>query len=280
MRRVVGTMRLRLRGRYRPKPSDDLHAITARLRLPQGPAVLPPSAEQERCSNHRASPYKSTNPHNGAATSLRQPAAPACSRSTATANRDRYLVNRRVALVGAGVAIENEVWTVHGLITYYTLFIIDLASRRVQILGSTPHPDALFMHQITRALVFADDGTLARHQVVICGRDAKWSHATRDQLADAGVRVVQTPYRAPNANAHAERFVRSIKEECLHRIVSLGERHFRRAVTEYVLHYHGERPHQGRGNNLLERRRPWNPQGPVRRRPRLGGLLNFYARAA
>ena len=76
MRRVVGK-RLRLRSRYRPKPSDDLHAITACLCLPQDPAVLPPSAEQERCPNHRASPYKSPHPHNGAATSLRRPPPPA-----------------------------------------------------------------------------------------------------------------------------------------------------------------------------------------------------------
>ena len=102
----------------------------------------------------------------------------------------------------------------------------------------------------------------------------------RPGLTDAGLRVVQTPYRAPNANAHAERFVRSIKEECLNRLVPLGERHFRQAVTGYVAHYHGERTHQGRGNHLLECRQHGRSQGPIRRRSRLGGLLNYYARAA
>ncbi len=183
------------------------------------------------------------------------------------------------AIAGADF-FTTEVWTVRGLVTYYTLFVIDLASRRVQILGSTRHPDALFMRQITLALVFADDGALARHRVLICDRDAKWSRAVRDQLTDAGLRVVQTPYRAPNANAHAERFVRSIKEECLHRIVPLGERHFRHTVSEFVTHYHRERPHQGRGNTLLESRQPRQPRGRITRHPRLGGLLNFYARAA
>ena len=183
------------------------------------------------------------------------------------------------AIAGADF-FATEVWTTRGLVTYYTLFMIDLASRQVQVLGSTRHPDALFMHQITRAMVFADDGALAHHQVLICDRDAKWSRAVRDQLTDAGLRVVQTPYRAPNANAHAERFVRSIKEECLNRLVPLGERHFRQAVTEYVAHYHGERPHQGRGNHLLECRRRGRTRGPIRCRPRLGGLLNYYARAA
>jgi transposase InsO family protein len=98
-------------------------------------------------------------------------------------------------------------------------------------------------------------------------------------LREAGIGVVQTPYRAPNANAHTERFVRSIKEECLDRIIPLGERHFRRAVLEYVAHYYLERNHQGLGNALIdgaEARRV----GPIRRRPHLGGLLNYYERAA
>ena len=183
------------------------------------------------------------------------------------------------AIAGADF-FTTEVWTARGLVTYYTLFVIDLASRRVQILGSTRHPDVLFMHQMTRALIFADDGALAHHRVLLCDRDTKWSRAVRDQLTDAGLRVVQTPYRAPNANAHAERFVRAIKEECLHRIVPLGEHHFRHTISEFVTHYHRERPHQGRGNALLESRHSRQPRGRVTRRPRLGGLLNFYARAA
>jgi transposase InsO family protein len=92
------------------------------------------------------------------------------------------------------------------------------------------------------------------------------------------VRVAQTPYRAPNANAHAERFVRSIKEECLDRLIPLGDRHFRQSVAEFVSHYHHERPHQGCGNAIIAPR--LTGDGRVRRYPRLGGLLNYYARAA
>ncbi len=147
-------------------------------------------------------------------------------------------------------------------------------------MGSTRHPDGLFMQQIARGLIFADDGALAHHRVLICDRDTKWSRAVRQLLTDAGVQVVQTPYRAPNANAHAERFVRSIKEECLNRIVPLGERHFRQTVAHFVAHYHRERPHQGLGNAILERRQPCRVRGRIRRRPRLGGLLNYYERAA
>ena len=115
--------------------------------------------------------------------------------------------------------------------------------------------------------------------VLICDRDAKWSAAVRDRLREAGIRVVQTPYQAPNANAHAERFVRSIKEECLDRMILLGEWHLRRAVTEFVAHYHRERNHQGLDNALIEEQ-PADRSGRVHRQQRLGGLLNYYQRAA
>ena len=117
-------------------------------------------------------------------------------------------------------------------------------------------------------------------QVLICDRDRKWSRDVRRRLRDAGIRVVLTPERAPNANAYAERFVRSIKEECLDRMIPIGERHFRRAVTEYVEHYHRERNHQGLDNRLITGPPVIEMTSRVRRRPRLGGLLNFYERAA
>jgi len=96
------------------------------------------------------------------------------------------------------------VWTWQGLVTYYTVFVLDLASRHVQILGSTPHPNELFMQQVVR-LATADDGILVGHRVLICDRDRKWSGAVRRRFGEAGLRVVVTPDRAPNANAYAER---------------------------------------------------------------------------
>jgi transposase InsO family protein len=174
----------------------------------------------------------------------------------------------------------TEVWTWRGLITYDTAFVIDLASRRVRILGSTPHPEARFMQQIVRTLTMADDAVVDTPNILICDRDRKWSDDVRRRLQEAGVRVVLTPTRAPNANAYAERFVRSIKEECLDRLISIGERHFRRAVTEYVEHYHEERNHQGLDNRLISGPPVIQMASRVRRRPRLGGLLNFYERAA
>jgi putative transposase len=182
------------------------------------------------------------------------------------------------AIAGADF-FTTEVWTWRGLVTYYTVFVIDLASRRVQIVGSTPHPHDVFMHQVVRTMTVADDGLLVQHRVVICDRDTKWSALVRARLRDAGIRVVLTPYRAPNANAYAERFVRSIREECLDRLIPIGERHFRRAVTEYVEHYHRERNHQGIENELIDGA-PTCTVGRIRRRPRLGGVLNYYERAA
>jgi transposase InsO family protein len=174
----------------------------------------------------------------------------------------------------------TEVWTWRGLVTYYTVFVIDLASRRVQIVGSTPRPDELFMRQVGRTLTAAEDGVLHGHRVVILDRDRKWTADVRRLLSDAGIRTVHRPLQAPNANAYAERFVRSIKEECLDRIIPIGERHFRRAVAEYVAHYHHERNHQGLENVLIDDGRRGLCGGRIQRRPRLGGLLNYYERAA
>jgi putative transposase len=105
----------------------------------------------------------------------------------------------------------------------------------VQILGSTPHPEALFMQQIVRTLTMAEAGVVTLPQVLIGDRDRKWSHDVRRRLRDPGIRVVLIPQRAPNACA--ERFVRSIKEECLDRIMPIGERHVRSVITEFVEHY-------------------------------------------
>jgi transposase InsO family protein len=174
----------------------------------------------------------------------------------------------------------TEVWTWRGLVTYFTVFVIDLASRRVQILGSTPHPEALFMQQVVRTLTMAETRALVVPRVLICDRDRKWSHDVRRGLREAGIRVALIPERALNAIARAERFVRSIKEECLARLVPLGERHFRRAIAEYVAHYHRERNHQGLENRLIAAPPVINIASRVRCRSRLGGLLNFYERAA
>jgi transposase InsO family protein len=118
------------------------------------------------------------------------------------------------------------------------------------------------------------------HQILICDRDTKWSTAFRQTLAAAGIRVVQTPVHAPDCNAYAERFVRSIKEECVDRLVLLGEAHLRRALREFAAHYHHERNHQGLHDRLIVPAPTGPPDGAIRCRLRLGGLLRYYYRAA
>jgi transposase InsO family protein len=174
----------------------------------------------------------------------------------------------------------SEVWTPRGLITYYTLFVLDLRSRRVHVVGSTPTPDAWFMAQAARRLTDAVDGFLMGHQILICDRDAKWTNGFRRILQGAGVRTVRTPVQGPNANAYAERFVRSIREECLDRLILLGERRLLRALDEFVAHYHRERNHQGLGNELITPATAAARGTRVRCRDRLGGLLRYYHRAA
>jgi transposase InsO family protein len=183
------------------------------------------------------------------------------------------------ALVAADF-FTTEVWTIRGLVTYYTVFVIELQSRRVHIVGSTPHPDEAFMLQIARHLTDATDGVVDGSRFLICDRDQKWSTAVRHLLEPSEVRVIRTPFRAPNCNAHAERFVRSIKEECLNRVIPLGEQHFRRTLAEFVVHYHRERNHQGLANQLIDGVENSHQSGPVRRRQRIGGLLSYYYRAA
>ena len=110
-------------------------------------------------------------------------------------------------------------------------------------------------------------------------RDPLYTKAFRRLLADAGVEAVRLPPRSPNLNAYAERFVRSVRQECLDHIIPLGDDHLRRVLREYVQHYHLERNHQGLDNRLLEPRAgPANDNGEIVRKQRLGGLLSFYER--
>ena len=173
----------------------------------------------------------------------------------------------------------TEVWTPRGLKTYYILFAIDLKSRKVHFAGATPNPNESFMAQVARNLTDAFDGFVTGHRFLICDRDSKFSEQFSRILGEAGVDVIRTPIQAPNCNAHAERFVLSIKSECLRRMIFFGEASLRRAIFEYLDHYHAERAHQGLGNDLIEKHEV-TPEGEIRCRERLGGILKHYHRAA
>ena len=116
---------------------------------------------------------------------------------------------------------------------------------------------------------------------MIVDRDTKYSAAFRTFLAREGIDVIRLPPRSPNLNAFAERFVRSMKDECLSKLVPVGEPMLRRALREYLAHYHLERNHQGINNQLITLASPQRPTSfAIRRNSRLGGILSFLDRAA
>src|SRR5262249_44043044 len=138
-----------------------------------------------------------------------------------------------------------EVLTLSGLVRYMVLFVIDLESRRVHIAGVVRQPHGAWMNQVARNLTDAIDGFLRGKRYLIHDRDPLFTHHFRHVLRAAGVRPLRLPPHSPNLNAYAERFVRSIKSECLSKLIPLGERHLRLAISEFVEHYHLERNHEG-----------------------------------
>ena len=133
---------------------------------------------------------------------------------------------------------------------------------------------------IARNLTDAQSGALHAKHYLIIDRDTKYSEQVRRLIGDSGTKVIRLPPMSPNLNAYAERFVRSIKDECLDRMIFVGQASLRRAVSEYLSHYHAERNHQGLGNRLIVPAAMKVNDGPVHRHPRLSGTLNFYYRKA
>ncbi|MDH3505237.1 MAG: integrase core domain-containing protein [Nitrospirota bacterium] len=161
-----------------------------------------------------------------------------------------------------------EVWTRSGLVTYYILFFIHVGSRRVHIAGMTPHPNETWMTQMARNSTMAEWGFLTPGQYLIHDRDGKFCPAFQELLKAAELTLIKLPPRSPNLNAYAERWVRSVKEEVLSRLILFGEDALRKVLHEYGTHYHQERNHQGRGNELLlprARKEGWD-DNPIRAR--------------
>jgi putative transposase len=174
-----------------------------------------------------------------------------------------------------------EVITRTGLIRYFVLFVLDLKTRRVEITGILPRPNGEWMSQVGRNLTDCEEGFLKEARYLIHDRDPLFTRAFREILKSSGVETVKLPARSPNLNAYAERFVRSIKSECLAQIIPLGERHLCHAVKEYTEHYHVERNHQGLDNRLIEQRQGVvDMNSSVVRHERLGGVLNYSERRA
>jgi putative transposase len=174
-----------------------------------------------------------------------------------------------------------EVLTLQGLVTYYVLFFIHLASREVETAGITAHPTKQWMKQMARNVSMEGCGALGDSRSLLHDRDTKYTASFLAIIKSGGVKTLRLPARSPNLNAYSERWVRSAKEECLSKLVLLGECSLRQAMREYVVHYHAERNHQGKSHILLF------PQvtetlceKAVECRQRLGGLLRYYHREA
>ena len=175
-------------------------------------------------------------------------------------------------VLAASDFLTVEVWTGRGLVTHYLLFVISLADRVVNIAGITTRPDESWMLQIARNVTDSQAGALRAKRYLIIDRDTKYSEQFRRLIRDNGTKVIRLPPMSPNLNAYAERFVRSIKDECLNRMIFVGQASLRRAVAEYVDHYHAERNHQGLANRLIHVPKAASANvGAIYRRPRLGG---------
>jgi putative transposase len=205
------------------------------------------------------------------------PPAPERKRTTTWAE----FIRAHLAVLTGTDFFTVEVLTLRGLVTYYVLFFIHLESRKVDIAGITVHPNEQWMQQMARNVTMEGCGALRDCRYLLHDRDTKYSNAFRAIIESGRVKTLPLPARSPNLNAYAERWVRSAKEECLPKIILFGECSLRRAMSEYVAHYHAERNHQGKSNVLLfprvtETRR----EKSVQCRERLGGLLRYYHRDA
>jgi transposase InsO family protein len=175
-----------------------------------------------------------------------------------------------------------EVLTLWGLMTYYVLFFIHLESRKICVAGVTRHPDQEWMEQMARNVTMEDAGFLNQKRYLLRDRDSKFCASFREVIEAVGVKPLALPPRSPNLNAYAERWVRSVKEECFAKLMLLSEGSLRRALHHYEAHYHEERNHQGKNNRLLfplPTPAVHDEHNTVRCRERLGGLVEYYEAA-
>jgi len=204
---------------------------------------------------------------------------PAPERSRKTTWKE--FLTRHWELIVAADFFTVEVWTRRGLQRFMVLFFIELATRKVEIGGIATVANGLWMSQIGRNVTDTVDGILGGKRYLIHDRDPLFTAEFLSTLETVGVKSVKLPPRSPNLNAHAERFVRSIKESCLDRMIFFGEESLRTGIREFVSHYHGERNHQGLGNRLIMPDQvAADHHEAILRRERLGGMLNYYYRAA
>jgi transposase InsO family protein len=164
--------------------------------------------------------------------------------------------------------------------TIYVLFFIDMSTRRVYLAGCTRHPDSAWVTQQARQLTWQLQEQESPRRFLIHDRDTKFTGAFEAVFAADGIETVLTPYCAPNGNAIAERWGRSVRAECLDKILIANETHLRRVLTEYIDYYNTARPHQGLAQQAPIPFRQGPPYGAIHCHDILGGILHEYCREA
>ena len=163
----------------------------------------------------------------------------------------------------------------------YVLFGMEIHTRRVHILGVTAHPTGAWTAQQARNLLMDLGERAAQFRFLIRDRDSRFTAAFDDVLAGNGVRIIKAPVRSPRANSYAERYVGTLRRECLDHLLVYGERHLRRILAEYAQHYNEHRPHQSREQRppLYEIDRPVDMTARITSRQVVHGLISEYRRA-
>ena len=160
------------------------------------------------------------------------------------------------------------------------LIFVEIGTRRVHVAGCTAHPDTAWVTQQARQVMWELDEREAAIRFLIHDNDTKFSQAFDTVFRSTGIEVIPTPYRAPNANAHAERWIRSVREECLDKLLIINQAHLRRIMREYVEFFNVARLHQGIGQQIPIPQTDRRTHGPVRCRNVLGGIIHDYYRDA
>ncbi len=181
-----------------------------------------------------------------------------------------------------GQILACDLFTVETLFlqTLYVCFFIELDSRKVHFAGCTAHPTGAWMTQQARQMVWLLHERPAPMRFLIHDRDKKFSAVFDTVLRSEGIKVIQTPVKAPNANAYAERWVRSVRQECLDKLLVINAVHLRRVMRDYVQYYNTARPHQGIAQRMPVPTLVSDARGPIRCRDVLGGIIHDYYRAA
>ena len=162
--------------------------------------------------------------------------------------------------------------------TIYVLVFIELGTRRVHLAGVTSHPNGLWVAQKARQLIWEFEETESSFRCLIRDNDKKYTKAFDTVFESTNIHIIPTPLKAPNANAFTERWVRTVRQECLDQILIINESHLRRILDEYLAYYNSRRPHQGlEQQSPIPRAKPMTT-GAVNRRKVLGGIINDYFR--